>query len=161
MGVLAMKTTATYERILIATDGSDCSAHAIDEGMRLAKASASLVTLMYVVDDSAEVGAANPTIEEHLRREANTALHQGHVIASRHGVMVTDRIARGQPVVEIVREAESFDLVVMGSHGKGLFERMVLGSVTEGVLSHLQRPLLIVPPWDRRDDQPTWAESER
>ena len=143
-----------YERILIATDGSDCSARAIREGVLVAKSSASLVTLLYVVDDSTIVSdAGDPQAAERLRREANTALHQGHLIASEHGVMVTDRIAHGPPVIEIVRESESFDLLVMGSHGKGLLRRMLVGSVTMGVLSHLRRPVLIVPPPDGDGDR--------
>ena len=144
-----------YERILIATDGSECSARAIREGVLIAKSNASLVTLLYVVDDSTVTSnAGDPSAAERLRREANTALHQGHRIASQHGVMVTDRIAQGSPVIEIVREAASFDLIVMGSHGKGLLRRMVVGSVTVGVLGQLHRPLLIVPPPDEDGERP-------
>ncbi len=142
-----------YERILIATDGSDCSARAIGEGLRVAKSNHSLVTLLHVMDDSIlEPDRGDPGAAERLRREANPALHHGHRIASEHGVMVTDRLARGLPVVEIVREAESFDLLVMGSHGKGLTGQAVVGSVTVGVLCHLRGPLLIVPPRTKNPD---------
>ncbi len=142
MGVLPM--SGRYERILIPTDGSDCSARAVEEGVCLAKEGASLVTLLYVLDDE------ESTMErgsERLRRDANVALHHGHVIASRHGVIVTDRIALGAAVKEIVREAEGFDLVVMGSHGRGFLTRIApMGSVAEGVVMQLCRPVLIVPP---------------
>lgn len=121
----------------------------MEAGVCLAKERSSLVTLLYVLDDSAnlDVSLGEHRIADRLRRDANVALHHGHLIANRHGVIVTDRIAVGAPVQEIVREAESFDLVVMGSHGRGFVARIVaLGSVAEGVLSQLRGPVLIVPP---------------
>jgi len=59
-----------------------------------------------------------------------------------------EKIVRyGQPVETILREAHDWnaDLVIVGSHGKGWGERLMLGSVTERLLSHLPTALLIVP----------------
>jgi nucleotide-binding universal stress UspA family protein len=41
------------------------------------------------------------------------------------------------------------DLVVVGSHGKGVVERMLVGSVTERLLGHLPAPMLLVAPVQR------------
>lgn len=38
------------------------------------------------------------------------------------------------------------DMVVVGSHGKGVVERMLVGSVTERLLGHLPAPMLLVVP---------------
>ncbi len=57
-------------------------------------------------------------------------------------------VIRSGPVVEtILAEAAEWgaDLVVVGSHGKGWGERLLLGSVTERLLNHLPPSLLVVP----------------
>jgi nucleotide-binding universal stress UspA family protein len=63
------------------------------------------------------------------------------------GVKKVERqVLVGRPVDEIVAAAEApgIDLVVMGARGLGALERILLGSVSEGVLRHVHRPLLIV-----------------
>jgi hypothetical protein len=47
----------------------------------------------------------------------------------------------------ILREAAEWraDLLVVGSHGKGWAERVLAGSVTEGLINHLPTSLLVVP----------------
>ncbi len=53
----------------------------------------------------------------------------------------------GMAVETILREATEWraDLLVVGSHGKGWAERVLVGSVTERLLSHLPTSLLVVP----------------
>jgi nucleotide-binding universal stress UspA family protein len=62
---------------------------------------------------------------------------------------VTDvnvEVAKGIPWLEILERAEAAppSLIVMGSHGKSLISRMLLGSQTENVLHQAQVPLLIL-----------------
>jgi nucleotide-binding universal stress UspA family protein len=59
-----------------------------------------------------------------------------------------DKVVRyGLAVDTIIREASewSADLLVVGSHGKGWAERLLLGSVTERLLNHLPTSLLVIP----------------
>lgn len=60
-------------------------------------------------------------------------------------------VREGGPAKEIVRLAEeiSADLVVMGTHGRGGFDRLVIGSVTEKVLRTTRTPVLTVSPQTR------------
>jgi nucleotide-binding universal stress UspA family protein len=53
-------------------------------------------------------------------------------------------LIEGGPVEVIVKRAPDFDLVVMGSHGKGLWKRLAVGSVSQAVLHRITRPLLVV-----------------
>jgi nucleotide-binding universal stress UspA family protein len=64
------------------------------------------------------------------------------------GVTTDVKLEEGDIVREILREAESAqpDLVVMGTHGRGGFQRFVLGSVLNKILRKLPFPLLTVPP---------------
>lgn len=56
-------------------------------------------------------------------------------------------VRHGSPELILANEAKAWqaDLVVVGSHGKGWVDRMLLGSVTERVLQHLPAPTLVVP----------------
>jgi len=52
----------------------------------------------------------------------------------------------GHPVDALIATAAASDvgLVVVGARGLGTLERVLLGSVSEGVLRHVDRPVLIV-----------------
>jgi nucleotide-binding universal stress UspA family protein len=58
----------------------------------------------------------------------------------------TAEVVEANVVGEIVRRAADADLVVMGTHGRSGFERLLLGSVTERVLVKSARPVMTVPP---------------
>ena len=64
------------------------------------------------------------------------------------GVPVSFGVYEGQVVAEILDRARAWpaDMLVMGTHGRGGFERWVLGSVTEKVLRKAPCPVLTVPP---------------
>ena len=64
------------------------------------------------------------------------------------GVSLEIVLAEGVPAKQIVRHAEEMpaDLLAMGTHGHGGFERLFLGSVTEKVIRSVRCPVLTVPP---------------
>lgn len=64
------------------------------------------------------------------------------------GVEIETVLKEGFVVPEILANAKDLpaDLVVLGTHGRGGFEHLVLGSVTEKVLRKLTCPVLTVPP---------------
>ncbi len=60
----------------------------------------------------------------------------------------TEKIVRHGTVVDtLLREASDWraDVLVVGSHGKGWAQRVLLGSVTEGLINHLPTSLLVAP----------------
>jgi nucleotide-binding universal stress UspA family protein len=65
------------------------------------------------------------------------------------GVPVDVEVELGLPAREILRRAGTLpaDLIVMGTHGAGGFEHLMLGSVTEKVLRRAPCPVLTVPPF--------------
>ena len=55
--------------------------------------------------------------------------------------------AVASPAGEIIAEAseQEADLIVMGSHGRDGFQRLLMGSVTERVVRHSTTPVLVIP----------------
>jgi len=65
-----------------------------------------------------------------------------------HPYVVYDvKVAMGDPVTEIVREAEigNYDLVVISKHGEGLIEEAIIGTTSRRVIRRCHRPVLVVP----------------
>ena len=62
-------------------------------------------------------------------------------------LVASTEIVEGDPAAEILRKADELgvDLVVMGTHGKGLLEHAFLGSVAEKVLHRIKIPVLTIP----------------
>jgi nucleotide-binding universal stress UspA family protein len=56
-------------------------------------------------------------------------------------------VLEGFPAEVILREADKLncDMIVMGSHGKGIISQTFLGSVTKRVLRRTRKPVFIVP----------------
>ena len=68
--------------------------------------------------------------------------------ADREGEELTVLLAyqAPDPVRALTDAASGARMLVMGSHGRGGFARLVLGSTTHGVLTHLPCPTVVVPP---------------
>jgi nucleotide-binding universal stress UspA family protein len=79
-----------------------------------------------------------------MRAEGRAIMQNAEVTAVAAGITAVGELVEGKPIDEIVRRAPEFDLVVMGSLGKGLLERLIPGSVMEAVLHRITRPLLVV-----------------
>jgi len=62
-------------------------------------------------------------------------------------LIASTEVVEGDPTTEILRKADELgvDLVVMGTHGKGLLEHAFLGSVAEKVLHRIKIPVLTIP----------------
>jgi len=62
------------------------------------------------------------------------------------GLDVEVKEKTGDPASEIINEAEEgdYDLVIMRTHGMGAAKRFMLGSVTNKVVHHIDKPLLVV-----------------
>lgn len=144
-----------FKNVLCAIDLSDASAHTLAHAAALARWYTSQLTVLHVAPtfDAMQVrggalGDAIRIVQPMTREEALRELRQaldGSAIAADHTTLVAEA---GEPVTTIVNQALSIpaDLLVMGTHGRGGFDRMLLGSVTEKVLHKAPCPILTVPP---------------
>jgi nucleotide-binding universal stress UspA family protein len=136
-----------YSRILVPTDGSPCSDQAVEEAVRLAESLAAEMTAVCVVDvfSTMRDGMVEAqAVVEQMRAGAREAVERAVEAGRRAGLVAHGEVVEGNPAEEILRQSRQFDLVVMASHGKGLVKRLVLGSVVQAVLPHVDRPVLIV-----------------
>ncbi len=141
---------AMIETILVATDGSPASSAAADEAIDLAgRLQARLIVINVVnVPEVAAASAMFPGTAVAAREEADAIARAVVDDALRAGVAATYLTWEGQPGEAIVAaaEAESADLVVVGTHGRSVIGRLLLGSVSEYVVRHSRVPVLVVRP---------------
>jgi nucleotide-binding universal stress UspA family protein len=137
-------------KILLATDGSDSAAEALEFGIELATEHEAELILVHVVPavdlilvSGFGVSSAfphEPSIEE------QALLEDAAAVADEHDVRATTVLLTGNTVDEIVAYADSHnvDLIVVGSRGHGAIANALLGSVSRGVLAESKRPVLVV-----------------
>jgi nucleotide-binding universal stress UspA family protein len=137
-----------YDDILVPTDGSQGATAALEHGMEIAsKWGATLHTL--VVDT--RLARSGPLLET-LREEGRGAVRDVEVTGTQAGLTVVIKSVEGNPheaVLDYVTE-HGIDMVIMGTHGRTGLDRVVMGSVAEGVVRRSPVPVLTVrgEEWD-------------
>ncbi len=147
-------------KILLATDGSKHSENAAIKSCRFLNKSAEL---KFKIISAAE--AVSPVAPEQLavsndlflrlaaesRESAENAVEDlKTIIKSEIGddsiVEIETTVVSGSPREAIVDEAKAWeaDLIVVGSHGYGFWDRMLLGSVSDAVIHHAPCSVLVV-----------------
>ena len=137
------------DSVLVPTDGSPLSRDALDYAMAVHPAAT--LTLLHVINYVEEIRVAEAMVgfEELHKRATHRAvelLDEMRAAASDHEGEVRTDYVFGKPASEIAAYAadHDVDLVVMGSHGRSGLERVVLGSVTQGVLARAGVPVTVV-----------------
>lgn len=139
-----------YGRILVPTDGSPEVERAVSHAIELAGAHGATVHAIYVVNAASYTTLPMETawegVGDMLREDGQAALDRVTEQGEAAGVDVETALVEGSPSREIVRYAEETgcDLVVMGTHGRGGIDRLLLGSVAERVVRSSTVPVLTV-----------------
>jgi nucleotide-binding universal stress UspA family protein len=145
-----------FRNILISVDGSPHAEQALRQAVDIAAAGNGRLTILTAVP-KASVWAANPaaaavvqTLSEDLEHEfADVARHATAEIPD--SIPVTTIVTHEPIRTALMHQIETgkYDLLVMGSRGRGAFSASVLGSVSHYALNHLEIPVLIVHADDR------------
>ncbi len=119
--------------ILAATDGSSDGKTAVEEALKMCHKCDSRLLVISVAKSKAR------------EAEAAEALAQARDLARDGGVEIETISATGKPYVEIIKAAREngVDLIVVGRHGRGKLDRLLMGSVTERVVGHSDCAVLI------------------
>lgn len=145
-------------RILLATDGSEQSDAAVDAIARQRFQRGSEIRVISVIGPYMPImhplDAVNMNLvekrEKNAREAARTAVEKAvnHLLAGDKSdkLNITTEVLSGWPKVMILDEAEVFgaDLIVVGSHGHGMLERFLLGTVAQAVALHAKCSVEIV-----------------
>jgi nucleotide-binding universal stress UspA family protein len=145
-----------YKHILIATDGSALAEKAVVHGLELAKAvgakaSAIIVEHSFNVFDvpysrTREMPELFREHAEQIKKHAATVLDHVASLAKAQGVpFVGLQKEHDQPYEAIIAAAKEngCDLIVMASHGRSGMSAVLIGSVTNKVLTHTDIPVLV------------------
>ncbi|AVH13894.1 universal stress protein [Acinetobacter indicus] len=144
----------SYKHILVPVDESPISYAAVEQALSLAKDLGCQVTVMSVIAVDPFVGVdfykVAPAITDYfMQAEKNAKLRLQEILDSfqREGVQVDQKLAHGvspsDGIMQIADEVGA-DLIIMGSHGRTGFKKMMLGSVAQNVLTQSPIPVLIV-----------------
>lgn len=145
-----------YQRILIATDGSELSEKAVQSGLELARLSGASVVALKVVpryprsyfEGGATVDPAEvKRIEAHWGEAAQELVNSIKARAKADGIAAKAAVVKSDLIAEAIIAAakkHECDLIVMASHGRKGLKRMLLGSETQHVLTHSHTPVLVL-----------------
>jgi nucleotide-binding universal stress UspA family protein len=138
-----------YIKILAAYDGSASGDNALRQAMALADKEHSWVKVLAVVPsyegDLELVGVRD--MASVMRGPVENLVRSARKIAGPDSANLITNVEQGEVFEKIidVAESENCDLIVMGRRGLRRLERMLIGSVTERVIGHTGKDVLVVP----------------
>ena len=138
------------KKILCAIDRSPSSLQAFGYALALARRQSARLNLLEVIEEAPPPGVNRAPTSDGVPNETRTTLERDlrRVLTARRAsdVKVEISLRNGNVVQEILAQAKTSrpDLMVIGSHGRGGIQRLVLGSVAEKVLRLATCPVLTV-----------------
>lgn len=142
--------TQTYERILVAIDGSYESELAFEKAVNISLRNQATLLLTHIIDTTflQSVTTFDNYIYDQLEKESQAVLDHYNQLAQQKGVTHLKQILEfGNPKLLLATEIpdrENVDLIMLGATGLNTFERLVIGSSSEYILRHAKVDLLIV-----------------
>ena len=138
-------------KILVAVDGSLHTKHAMAYmiehfNMFGQESSVTLINVHAPIPRHAAAHLGRETVQAYYGDEAEKCLKGARAALKKAGIPATDTWKVGDPgdEISVLAVRGNFDLVIMGSHGHGLFKNLVLGSVATKVLAGCTVPVLLV-----------------
>lgn len=155
---LSSVSTIKFEKILVPVDGNPEHEQGLSYAIQFAKEIKTVLDLLLIVStfsalhgEQAAVGTLLPMSVSYILDELETAA-EGYLSAQieqlcHQGMEVYGEIRRGDPVEEIVQYTEnnSYDLVVVGTHGKSGADAFWYGSKAAKIITRIKTPVLVVP----------------
>jgi nucleotide-binding universal stress UspA family protein len=150
---------AVFTKILVAIDGSRSAARASKIAVRLAKRNGAELIVVNVVPKPASYllapleGQTAPPMPlgdyyDYAAKSGQKWVNEAVSFAKAEGVSVNGRVLRaGSSVVKSLTDyanAQEVDLIVLGTRGLGGFNRLLLGSVSSGVVTHASCSVMVV-----------------
>lgn len=138
--------------IVVAVDGSPESTAAVRWAARDAQLRDAVLVLVHVVPDPGDapwLDSPSPEQFDRMHRErAREMLEEARQLAvqitSPHDVHVGIRVAAGDIVAHLIDMSKDAEMIVVGSRGHGRIERLLLGSVSAGLVHHARCAVAVI-----------------
>jgi nucleotide-binding universal stress UspA family protein len=126
-----------YRHILIPTDGSELAQRGVAHGLALAKSVGAKVFAINVIEPIFAVTGDFASVLDRVAKEAKAAGVTCETIQM-------ENIPPHQAIIETA-ENKGCNLIVMSSHGLNGLSMLLIGSVTNKVLTYAKIPVLVCP----------------
>lgn len=143
----------SYQNILVPVDGSEISLNVIQHAVDLAQAFKSKVTVVqvmtldpYIASEYMSLGQSNEMIER-AREFIQTNLKQAKEQFEAKGLEVQTQLLEGESIHRSIIKAIDdlkIDLVVLSSHGRSGFKKLLMGSVAQSLITEVSIPVFVV-----------------
>ena len=151
-----------FTKILVPLDFSDYTDEIMNVAVQIAEKFASAIHLLHVIPNmdyftpyESFLSAENlVNMQREIEREVGRDMEE--VAKKIKDIPVTKAIHTGVAFLEIIDyvRSEKMDLVVMGTHGRGGLEHILIGSVAEKVVRKSPCPVLTVRPAGKKFSMP-------
>jgi len=135
------------KKILVPLDGSANSFRGLDEAINLARQCQATITGYYVLPVSKpRVDEPISSLEKVFLDNAAKFMNKAKTRAAKKGILFYDRISYGDEGSKIVEfsKRNNFDLIVIGSRGRGSAKEVFLGSTSNYVMHKSKKPVMII-----------------
>ena len=145
----------SFRKVLVAFDGSDDSVRAVETACSIASKYGSALTVVHVYSPTLPpyAGVAPmpvPELEGAMavsKVRAQSVLTRGLEVAQSRGAAVKGELIEASSTVQAIVEyasSEKADLIVVGTRGMTGFKKLIVGSVSSGLVGHAECPVLVV-----------------
>lgn len=142
-----------YQNILVPVDGSELALNVIQHAVELAKAFNSKVTVVqvmtldpYIASEYLSQGQTNEMIER-AREFIQSNIDHAKAQFEAHGIQVETQLLEGENIPRTLCKAVdelNIDLIVLSSHGRSGFKKLLMGSVAQSLITESTVPVFVV-----------------
>lgn len=144
-------------KVLVALDLSASTDKVVQKTQEFGTRLSAQIWLLHVAEpepDFVGLDMGPQVVRDATAKDLHAEHRQVQAIAQRlreAGVDATALLVQGATVETILDEASKLDadMLILGSHGRGAMQRLLVGSVSEGVLRKSSRPVLVIPTHER------------
>jgi len=135
-------------KILVPLDGSKNSIRGLEMAITLARQCGATLTgaySLYAPPHSEFKGVGS--VEKSLNKEVKKFMEEAKTLAAKNGIVFKEKMMRGDigyNIIKLAHGKDKFDMIVIGSRGRGSIKEMFFGSTSNYVIHTSKIPVVIV-----------------